>query len=133
MTPSNELIDYISGLISLNTWRDVHTVSLRGMSIPVPTNINYIGRLKVPIHLSSLLAELNTWYFDETPVDFFVERNIGKVLLKGVYPNEIRSKLYSPNCNTAKIKFHIDNIEFIENKKPSWEDWFIIEENEYAT
>jgi len=133
MKPSNELIDHISGFINLTSWRDVQSVSLRGMSIPIPSKPSHIGSVKIPIHLTSLINEINTWYYDETPVDFFVERQIGKALLKGVFPIEIRGKHYNPNCHYVKVKFNINDVEFIENKKPSWEDWFIIEENEYAT
>jgi len=133
MNLSKELINYLSGFISLNSWRDVQSVSLRGMSIPVPTKAIIIGKVKIPSHLSSLIDEITQWYYDASPFNFFVNKNIGTALLKGVYPTEMKICGGMSRQSHTLIKFYVEDIEFIKNKQPSWEDWFIVEESEYAT
>lgn len=62
-------------------------------------------------------------------IDLNIHKHDGEAYLTDLYPTSIDFTMNGSNSH-VKVTFNINHVEFVENKKPSWEDWFIIDNEE---
>jgi len=116
MKLSPELIGYFRGFISFK----LKSTS----SYPPGSGLHYTddimkdtkmeGKLKIPIHLSSIIDEISNWYKNSNEVDIYVRHKELDVNLIGVYPISVRFCMHdNPDFqNIVLIKFNINNCDF---------------------